>query len=152
MKLVCDAASDLSELVHARSVIGGLVPQSPAGSGAAVAAGHRLSDGPSAEAPRIQQRLPAVSGHHLWSVLLCTHVLKCCRLPHQLEVKEIKLLMEISAQLFSWWFRPPGGSDGVYLQLPVSASKRWKQTEFNFRAEVPCVYCRDEVLFVFRNK
>lgn len=73
MKLV--SAPDLSEPVHARPVVGGLVPQSPAGAGAAVAAGHRLSDGPSAEAAGIQQRLPAVPGHHLWSVLLHTHTI-----------------------------------------------------------------------------
>ena len=63
---VFSAASDLSEPVHARAVAGGLVPQSPARSGSAFAAGHRLPDGPSAEAPGFKQWLPAVSGHHLW--------------------------------------------------------------------------------------
>lgn len=41
---------DLSEPVHAWAVVGGLVPQSPSGSGPAFAAGHRLPDGSSAEA------------------------------------------------------------------------------------------------------
>lgn len=58
--------SDLSEPLHARAVTGGLVPQSPARPGAAVAAGHRLPDGPPAEAAGLKQRLPALSGHHLW--------------------------------------------------------------------------------------
>lgn len=61
-----DFAPDLSEPVHARAVIGGLVPQSPARPGSAVAAGHRLPDGPSAEAAGFKQWLPALSGHHLW--------------------------------------------------------------------------------------
>lgn len=56
---------DLPELVHARLVLGGLVPQSPSGSGPAVAAGHRLADGPPAEAAGLQQRLPAVPWRHL---------------------------------------------------------------------------------------
>lgn len=63
------AVSDLSEPVHAWAVAGGLVPQSPARSGPAVAAGHRLTDGPSAEAAGLKQRLPALPGHHLWYVL-----------------------------------------------------------------------------------
>lgn len=63
------AVSDLSEPVHAWAVVGGLVPQSPARSGPAVAAGHRLTDGPSAEAAGLKQRLPALPGHHLWYVL-----------------------------------------------------------------------------------
>lgn len=56
---------DLPEPVHARAVPGGLVPQPPAGSGSALAAGHRLPDGPPAEAAGVQQRLPALPGHHL---------------------------------------------------------------------------------------
>lgn len=63
------AVSDLSEPVHAWAVVGGLVPQSPARSGPAIAAGHRLTDGPSAEAAGLKQRLPALPGHHLWYVL-----------------------------------------------------------------------------------
>lgn len=59
---------DLPEPVHARAVAGGLVPQPPAGSGSALAAGHRLPDGPPAEAAGLQQRLPALPGHHLRSV------------------------------------------------------------------------------------
>lgn len=57
---------DLSEPVHARAVVGGLVPQSPARSGSSIAAGHRLPDGPPAQAAGVQQWLPALSGHHLW--------------------------------------------------------------------------------------
>lgn len=60
-----DSALDLSEPVHAWAVVGGLVPQPPARSGSAVAAGHRLPDGPSAEAAGFKQRLPALPGHHL---------------------------------------------------------------------------------------
>ena len=60
--------ADLSEPVHAGLVIGGLVPQSPAGPSSALATGHRLSDGPPAEAAGLQQRLPTLSGNHLWSV------------------------------------------------------------------------------------
>lgn len=67
-----DCAPDLSEPVHAWAVVGGLVPQSPARSGSAVAAGHRLPDGPPAEAAGFKQRLPALSGHHLWYVPLHT--------------------------------------------------------------------------------
>ena len=61
-------SADLSEPVHARPVIGRLVPQSPAGPRPPVAAGHRLPDGPPAEAAGLQQRLPALPGHHLRSV------------------------------------------------------------------------------------
>lgn len=61
--------TDLPESVHARAVIGGLVPQSPSGPRPAIPAGHRLSDGPPAEAPGEQQWLPALPGHYLWSVL-----------------------------------------------------------------------------------
>lgn len=57
---------DLSEPVHARAVVGGLVPQSPARPGSSVAARHRLPDGPPAQAAGVQQWLPALSGHHLW--------------------------------------------------------------------------------------
>lgn len=64
--LLLSPPSDLSEPVHARPLTGGLVPQSPARAGAAVAAGHRLPDGPPAEAAGFQQRLPALPGHHLW--------------------------------------------------------------------------------------
>lgn len=61
-----DSSPDLSEPVHARAVVSGLVPQSPARSGSALATGHRLPDGPSAEAAGFKQWLPALSGHHLW--------------------------------------------------------------------------------------
>lgn len=69
LRLSFKPVSDLPEPVHARPVAGGLVPQSPPRSGSPVAAGHRLPDGSSAEAAGLQQRLPALSGRHLWSVL-----------------------------------------------------------------------------------
>lgn len=68
---------DLSEPVHAWAVAGGLVPQSPARSGPAVTAGHRLSDGPPAQAAGLKQRLPALPGHHLWYVPVVATVWHC---------------------------------------------------------------------------
>ncbi|XP_039188790.1 MPN domain-containing protein isoform X4 [Crotalus tigris] len=60
---------DLPKPLPAGAVAGGLVSQPPVQPPSAFPARHRHADGLPAEAPGIQQQLPAVPGAHLWSLL-----------------------------------------------------------------------------------